>query len=180
MCIHTRYSVLTAASAASCCSSCWSSSSASARQWTDSHGFHLSFSARQWADSLVLLHPLQGNAQTLSETRSLNIASCRRSVKLSLQLHAACCHRQTYYLGSSCMCCCKCAMQCRAQSQYVCLCQVRALLHPSRIIAMPGNSDGKLHAMKTSNMFSMLIQACCVTQLAEQHPKAAQHAPGEP
>ncbi len=90
--IDTRYSVLTAASTASCCSSCWSSSSASARQWTDSHGFHLSFSARQWAVSLVLLHPLQGNAQTLSEARSLNTASCRRSVKLDLQLHAAFCH----------------------------------------------------------------------------------------
>ncbi len=82
----------------------------------------LSFSARQWAVSFVHLYPLQGNAQTLSESQSLNTASCRRSVKLDLPLHAAFCHRQTYYLGSSCMCCCKCTMHCRVCSLSIFVC----------------------------------------------------------
>jgi len=69
-------------------------------------------------DSLtcVLLHPLQGNAQTLSESQSLNTMSCRRSVKLDLQLHAAVCRRQTHYLGSFCMRRCKCTMHCHVCS----------------------------------------------------------------
>ena len=83
--IHTWYSVFTAASTASCCLSCWSSSPPSANHRTDSHWlFPPASSARQLAVShlffcilckamgsltFVLLHPLQGKAQTLSESQ---------------------------------------------------------------------------------------------------------------
>jgi len=60
------------------------------------------------------------------------------------------------------------------------LCQLRALLYPSVIDAKQSDSDGGLHARKTSNTFSIVTHVCCITQLAKQHSKAAQHAPGEP
>ncbi len=55
----------------------------------------------------------------------------------------------------------------------------RALRHPSVINAKPTDSDGGLHAMEPSNMFSVVNHVCCMTQLVEQHSDAAQHARGE-